>query len=118
MEKEDIDRLLEAVTKNLNNVLGDSANIKCIKADNDFMPQLLDTYMSYPIIMIYASRDGCDISVDKCSTEDVVNVLPNIIGNLLGLVPEENRNDILCKAISMEMSEDGNLIEYLDGNDE
>ena len=63
-------------------------------------------------------RDGCDITTNLCTINDLVKCLPHTIGSLLGLVPEKYRDDIIEKAINEDMTEDGTIYNRLTEEDE
>lgn len=112
--EEKMDELMKILTSGLGEVFKGFADVKCIKGNtDDIMGQMMCTYMAYPIIKCTVSRDGTDVSVDKCNIDDVIHVLPHAISSLLGLVPAKYRNDILYKAVNEEMSEDGGLLERI-----
>lgn len=96
-----MDELMKILLDGLNGIFGDIADVKCIKGNSDeLMGQMMSTFMDYPIIKLTVSRSGSDVSVNKCCIDDVIQALPNAIGSLLGLIPEEYRNDVLYKAIT------------------
>lgn len=112
MDEEQMDEIISDLTDKLNEIFDGVADVKCVKGNKDeLLGKMTETYMSYPIIKVSASRRGCDLSVDKCNVDEVINVLPNIIGSLLGLVPSDTRNEIIYQAINREMSDNGSLID-------
>ena len=115
-----MDELMKILSDGLNGIFGDIANVKCIKGNsNELIGHMMETYMDYPIIKLTVSRDGSDVSVSKCCIEDVIQVLPNAIGSLLGLIPSEYRNDVLYKAITTtDMTDNGGLRDKLDEKDD
>lgn len=114
-----MDEMLKYITESLNDVFDGIADVSCIKCNSDeLMGQMMSTFMDYPIIKIEVSRQGLNIGVSKCNIEDVVEVLPKTIGSLLGLVPEQYRNDILYKAIQVDMTKNGGLQDRADEKDD
>lgn len=117
---EEMDELMNMVKDGLGDVLKGIADVKCIKGDtNKIMGRMMQTYMEYPIVKIIASRSGSDVSVNLCNVDDVVEILPNVIGNLLSLIPDSERNNVLYKAITnTDMTDNGKLLDELNNSDE
>ena len=115
-----MDELMKILSDGLNGIFGDIADVKCIRGNsNELMGRMMETYMDYPIIKLIVSRDGSDVSVSKCCIDDVIQVLPNAIGSLLGLIPSEYRNDVIYKAITTtDMTDNGGLRDKLDEKDD
>lgn len=115
-----MDELMKILSDGLNGIFDGIADVKCIKGNsNELMGQMMSTFMDYPIITLTVSRSGSDVSVNKCCIDDVIQALPNAIGSLLGLIPEEYRNDVLYKAItSTDMTKNGGLQDRLNKEDE
>lgn len=111
ISEEKMDELMKILTEGLNGVFDGVADVKCIKGNTDeLFGKFMSTYMKFPIIKVEASREGSDVSVNQCSIDDVIEALPNIIGNLLGLIPEKYRNEVLYKAINdTKMTKNGGL---------
>ena len=117
---EEMDELMNMVKDGLGDALKGIADVKCIKGNtNEIMSRMMETYMEYPIIKIMASRTGSNVSVGLCNLDDVIEILPNIIGNLLSLIPDNHRNDVLYKAITnTDMTDNGGLRDKLDEKDD
>lgn len=113
MDDKELDEMINEIKNKLKDVYDGDIDIKYLKGAETKM-RMIDTFMNYPIIQLNVSRSGSDVSVSKCDINDVIDVLPNAIGMLLGLVPESKRNDILIKSITEnDMSKNGGLIDRL-----
>lgn len=111
--EEKMDELMKELEKGLDGIFGNIANVKCIKGSG-MEAKMIDTFMEYPIIQLTVKRIGSEVNVSKCSIDDVIEALPNAIGSLLGLIPEDKRNEVLYKAITENnMTKDGGLKDRL-----
>lgn len=65
-----------------------------------------------PFLTITTSRfDGTQVSINNAFTFEIEDVIPKIIGHLLNMLPEKDRNEALLKAISNCNSKNGTLHE-------
>ena len=121
---EQLDKIMKIVAAGMSNILGDDVHVGVMKGKrNDIEGKLITTYMRYPIIELKVSRDGCGINAGMCNIEDVVEALPHAIETLLGLVPEEYRDQILEKVDYSNMTENGSILddedsEFMEEDDE
>lgn len=106
--EEEMDKIMKLLENGLNGIMGDFASVKSVKVPKEgFTGKMFETFMRYPIIKLNISREGVETNVSLCCMDDIIEVLPDAIGALLGMAPEKYRNDILAKAIQKKMSPNG-----------
>lgn len=116
LSDEEMEELISRVTDMLGTIFGDSAKVEHIKGDK--MNEIMSMYLNYPILELKLSRCDTQVNVDQCNLRELITHIPSAIGALLALIPEDERNEVLVKAINMDMSEDGAIRDKFNEMDE
>lgn len=109
LDDEDLWKNVEELKNILKDIFGD-VGIETISKDD--MIKKMQEYIDRPVLKIECNRQGSNITVKQCYTSELIDyILPELLSQLLNLVPENTRYNIIIKALSGCNSKEGKLYE-------